>query len=125
MILDTNALSAWIDGHRMLGPVLDRAQTLKLNVISLGEYRFGVLQSRHRSEFENRLALIEREFESLPIDRTTASLYGLVRQELKTQGRPIPYHDVWIAALARQHGLPILSRDEHFDSVQGVERVSW
>ena len=41
------------------------------------------------------------------------------------QGRPIPENDVWIAALARQHELPIVSRDEHFDDVPGVERLAW
>lgn len=29
----------------------------------------------------------------------------------------------WIAALALQHDLPVLSRDEHFDRVRGVRRV--
>jgi len=31
----------------------------------------------------------------------------------------------WIAALARQHNLPILTRDAHFDQVQGLKRFSW
>jgi predicted nucleic acid-binding protein len=30
-----------------------------------------------------------------------------------------------LAALALQHGLPVLSRDEHFDAVAGLERRSW
>ena len=33
--------------------------------------------------------------------------------------------EVWVAALARQHDLPVLSRDEHFDPVPRLERVSW
>jgi predicted nucleic acid-binding protein len=32
---------------------------------------------------------------------------------------------VWIAALARQHALPILSRDRHFDFVPGLRRIGW
>jgi tRNA(fMet)-specific endonuclease VapC len=44
---------------------------------------------------------------------------------LDTIGRPIPGNDAWIAALALQHRLPILSRDEHFDVVVGIERKSW
>jgi predicted nucleic acid-binding protein len=44
---------------------------------------------------------------------------------LKQAGRPIPANDAWIAALALQHGLPILSRDEHFDVVPDVERTAW
>jgi len=40
-------------------------------------------------------------------------------------GRPIPANDAWIAALALQHGLPVLTRDEHFDAVPGLERRDW
>jgi len=40
-------------------------------------------------------------------------------------GRRIPANDIWIAALAREHGLAILSRDAHFDLVQSVVRIGW
>ena len=38
---------------------------------------------------------------------------------------PIPENDIWIAALAIQHGLAVASRDAHFDHVKGPKRVSW
>jgi predicted nucleic acid-binding protein len=44
---------------------------------------------------------------------------------LRRLGRPIPANDAWIAALALQHRLPVLSRDEHFDVVASIERKSW
>jgi tRNA(fMet)-specific endonuclease VapC len=61
----------------------------------------------------------------LRVDAATATFYALVRHELKSLGLPIPYHDIWIAALARQHGLPVVSQDSHFDSVRGIRRLSW
>ena len=125
MILDTNALSAWIDGDPDIEKVLLQTGILKLNSVSLGEYRFGILQSRNRTEYERALSLIEADVEILLIDRTTAVLYAQVRQELKTQGTPFPYHDIWIASLAKQHDLPIVSLDTHFDQVRGIRRVSW
>ncbi|MEM9595846.1 MAG: PIN domain-containing protein [Acidobacteriota bacterium] len=48
-----------------------------------------------------------------------------MREELRTQGRPIPENDVWIAALARQHDEPVVSRDRHFEAVQGLRVVAW
>jgi tRNA(fMet)-specific endonuclease VapC len=48
-----------------------------------------------------------------------------VRVELKSAGTPIPSNDVWIAALCRQHRLPLLSRDRHFDGVPGIRRLAW
>jgi len=37
----------------------------------------------------------------------------------------IPTNDLWIAALARQHQLQILSRDTHFDFIEGIVRIGW
>ena len=125
MILDTNALWAWLNGEPDIEAKLMAASVLKLNSIALGEYRFGILQSRYRYEYENRLSMIEVELETLRVDAATAGLYALVRHELKKIGKPIPYHDIWIAALARQHDLAILSRDTHFDAAPGIQRISW
>lgn len=61
----------------------------------------------------------------LPIDLATTRQYAKVRNELRAQGTPIPENDVWIAALARQHGLPVVSRDEHFDHVPRLVRHGW
>jgi tRNA(fMet)-specific endonuclease VapC len=125
MILDTNALSAWLDGDPALQPQLETAQRISLSPIVLGEFRFGIMGSRYRGRYEQRLRLIEREFAALPITAATASHYAALRRELTTKGRPSPWHDLWIAAQARQHQLAILSRDEHFDAVPGLQRLSW
>jgi tRNA(fMet)-specific endonuclease VapC len=55
----------------------------------------------------------------------TAVAYAALRLTLRRSGRPIPANDAWIAALALQHRLPILSRHEHFDGVPGLDRRSW
>ena len=94
MILDTSALSALIDGDPAIEGVIRDFESLKLNSISLGEYRFGILQSRHRTEYENQLSQLEADFEVLALDVTTATIYALVQHELKRLGRPIPYHDI-------------------------------
>jgi tRNA(fMet)-specific endonuclease VapC len=125
MSLDTNALSALIDRDPAIEGVLRQATDVRLNVISLGEYRFGLLRSRHRTEYETRLSRLELDIETLGIDPATAILYALLRHELNSQGQPIPYHDIWIAALARQHEFPVLSRDTHFDAPRGIQRLPW
>jgi predicted nucleic acid-binding protein len=55
----------------------------------------------------------------------TARVYAQLRQELKALGRPIPENDLWICALAREHRLPVLSRDRHFSLVPRLEVRSW
>jgi tRNA(fMet)-specific endonuclease VapC len=47
MILDTNALSAFAEGDDSLGAQLETSAQLYLPVVVLGEYRYGVRQSRH------------------------------------------------------------------------------
>jgi predicted nucleic acid-binding protein len=125
MILDTNGLSAMADGDPKLEPVLAAASDVAVPVIVLGEYRYGITRSRNRARYERWLIEAMSGFRVLPVDETTAAHYATVRSQLKERGRPIPANDVWIAALARQHLLPILSRDEHFDHVPGVKRLSW
>lgn len=125
MILDTSALSALADGDGALEPILRQASEIAIPVIVLGEYLFGIRQSRHRKPYERWLAEVTAASRVLVVDDGTAGQYADVRDELKNGGRPIPSNDLWIAALVRQHGLPLLSRDEHFDVVTGLKRIAW
>jgi len=110
VILDTNALSAAADA---------------VPVIVLGEYRLGIAQSRHRAEYEEWVREWIAAVTVLDIDRDTAPLYATIGLQLKKIGKPIPSNDLWIAALCRQHSLPLLSRDRHFDAVPGRKRLEW
>ena len=125
MILDTNALSAFVDGNPAVGEVLRRESRAAVPVIVLGEYRYGIAGSRHRSAYDAWLDQYLPLFEVLPVTEDTAFHYAAVRVSLKRLGRPIPANDAWIAALAIQHGLPVLSRDEHFDALGQLRRVVW
>ncbi len=125
MILDTNALSAWCDGDDSLLAVLPSDRPLFLPVIVLGEYRFGIKAARDGKIRETWLDSVEEAITVLDADSTTARRYADVREELRLAKTPIPENDVWIAALARQHDLPLLSRDGHFDWVGGLRRVGW
>lgn len=125
MILDTNGLSALVDGDQAFKSILRQATDLAIPVIVLGEFRYGISQSRHRTFYERWLAEYLRKFRTLDIDEGTTIPYGAIRAELKRAGTPIPVNDVWISALCRQHSMPLISRDRNFDAVSGITRVSW
>jgi tRNA(fMet)-specific endonuclease VapC len=125
MILDTNAVSAVVNGDAAIESRLLTARTVAIPVIAIGEYRFGIAQSRRRAEYELWFRQHLESYRILDVQLETAQVYADVRLELKTAGTPIPVNDLWIAALARQHRLPILSRDRHFDAVRGIKRLSW
>jgi tRNA(fMet)-specific endonuclease VapC len=125
VILDTNGLSALADGESTLEPILREAAEVALPVIVLGEFRYGVRQSRDRQRYEQWLTESLGNFRILDVDSETATSYASIRVELKKAGNPIPSNDVWIAALCRQHSLFLLSRDRHFDLVVGIRRIDW
>ena len=125
MILDTNALSAFVDGDAGVGDVLRVQVRAAIPVIVLGEFRYGIAQSKQRATYEAWLDSNLLHFDVLSVTDETAIAYAGLRVALKRSGRPIPANDAWIAALALQHRLPVLSRDAHFDVVPGLDRTSW
>jgi tRNA(fMet)-specific endonuclease VapC len=125
MIVDTNALSAAAAGDPEMISILARADQMAIPVIVLGEYRYGIAQSRNRTSYESWLTGLLQDCFVLDITAPTTQHYAEVVLELKRKGKPIPTNDLWIAALCRQHSLPLLSPDLYFDSVAGIKRVQW
>lgn len=125
MILDTNALTAAAGDDPGVVALLARAEQMVLPVIVLGEYRYGIAQSRNRASYESWLAELLHDCMVLDVQEPTTHYYAEITLELKRKGKPIPTNDIWIAALCRQHSLPLLSRDRHFDLVAGTKRIGW
>jgi len=125
VILDTNALSAYADGVKEAVAVVDTAPSIEVPVIALGEYRFGLVHSRRRQNYEAWLMEFLQLCRVLTITEETTYQYAQLRSDLKETGRPIPSNDLWIAALSRQYGMPILSQDRHFDAIKGLRRIGW
>jgi predicted nucleic acid-binding protein len=105
--------------------VLQQVDGLAVPAIVLEEYHYGIRQSRNRARYERWLAGLIATCRVLAVDEGTADCYAEIRHELRHTGTPIPGNDLWIAALARQHGFAVLSRDHHFDHVAGLTRIAW
>ena len=125
MILDTNAVSALLAGDLSIEDVLANAERHHLPVMVIGEYLFGLTGSVGRSRLKLVFQKLIGESIVLDVDQYTAEIYARIRFELKQKGRPLPDNDIWIAALARQHNLSLVTRDSHFDVVDGIRRMSW
>ena len=125
MILDTNAVSDLFSGDERLASLLGNTRRHHIPSVVVGEYRYGLLGSSKQQVLEEMLEILLGASILLPIDGSTAKHYVIVREQLRRNGIPIPENDVWIAALARQHGQPVVTKDVHFDSVEGLRRVSW
>ncbi|MGD0498649.1 MAG: type II toxin-antitoxin system VapC family toxin [Bryobacteraceae bacterium] len=125
LILDTNALSAFADGDPDLRRMIAYETDFAIPSIVLGEYLFGVRESRHKSRYESWLRTNASVFLMLAVQPSTAAHYAEIRSELKAVGRPIPTNDLWIAALAREHRSPLVTRDKHFGAVRGLQVLGW
>ena len=125
MILDTNAVSALFVGDPALEKLLSRAARHELPVIVVGEYRYGLARSRARKPLLTLLDQLIDESTVLDVTPRTAEIYAVVREGLRAKGTPISENDVWISALAIEHGLDVVSRDTDFDHVAGVRRRGW
>src|SRR5271166_2579718 len=83
MILDTNGLSAVADGNAALEPILRKAAEIAVPVIVLGEYRYGIQQSRDRKRYEQWLTESLPNYRILDVDEETARSYATA--SLRTQ----------------------------------------
>ncbi|HEV2202350.1 MAG TPA: type II toxin-antitoxin system VapC family toxin [Bryobacteraceae bacterium] len=125
MILDTNSLSAFADDAPAAVAAVGRAEEVFIPAIVLGEYTYGIAHSTRQREYEAWLEQFLAVCVVLDVTRRTTVWYSDIRSELRRIGKPIPANDVWIAALCREHNLPLLSRDGHFDRVKGLKRLTW
>ena len=49
----------------------------------------------------------------------------VIKDRLRRNGRPIPNNDIWIAAIAMQNDLILVTRDSHFDEVESLQTERW
>jgi len=122
LFLDTSAYVGFKKGHTAVLEILAQADKIFLNSIVLGELRAGFLlgSKTEKNERELRAFLESPRVIVLPVDEETADRYASIRATLKKAGTPISTNDIWIAASAMQHGLPILTADAAFQKVPQV-----
>jgi len=114
-LLDTSAVIALLRREPIAESRLRQAAHVFLPVIAYGELRYGVLRSHQPSGHQQQIETLLRLTPVLPCNSTTAAHYAELKHQLAARGTPIPENDLWIAALARQHALPLLTNDRHFD----------
>jgi len=124
-LLDTNIVSAHFKGEPAVTSKLEAAVTIYLPTIVLGELHFGAHRSPTPSKNLQRIQRFLAAVTVMSVDAATAVLYGEVKADLTSTGNIIPDNDLWTAALAKQHDLTVISRDQHFGHVAGLKWVVW
>lgn len=124
-LLDTNILIALLNDEEAIRSNLVHPREVSISVVALGELFFGAAKSVKRIE---NIARIERFVSGRSIivcDIEIAKEYGSIKKLLKEKGRPIPENDLWIAATAKYKGMILVTRDHHFDEVDGLTTTDW
>ncbi len=94
-------------------------------IITMGELYAAAENSAHVQANLQRFAEFAGRRDVLLCDEQTARQYAKIAQLLRKKGRPIPQNDMWIAALAMQHGLTLVTRDAHFSHIDGLLIQAW
>jgi tRNA(fMet)-specific endonuclease VapC len=127
-LLDTNHAGALIKqdvGFRARLARIAPDDMVRLCRPSVGELWFTVFNSARLAENRKTLEEMLRALGVVELDATSAEEYGRIRVELRKAGRPLPAVDVQIAAIARAHGLTLLTSDGHFAHVERLTVENW
>ncbi len=92
----------------------------------LGELLYGAYGAAHEAQELTYIATLVARSTVVDCTQATAERYGQIKQALRRHGTPIPENDIWIAASALEHGLPVVTRDsKHFSRVAGLIVEAW
>ncbi len=124
-LLDTNIIIALFASEASIIDNLAQADEVFIPSIALGELYYGAKKSGRPQENLERIEELIADSTVIGWDADTARQYGDVKNRLRIKGRPLPENDVWIAALALQYGLTLVTRDAHFQEVEDLQTVAW
>jgi tRNA(fMet)-specific endonuclease VapC len=124
-LLDTNIIISLFAKDPQIHDRLANVQEVFVPCIAIGELYFGAYKS---VKIHDNIASID-EFALnntvLSCNTETARKYGDIKIRLKNKGRPIPENDIWIAAIAQQYALTLVTNDTHFDKIDNLIVEKW
>ena len=124
-LLDTNIIIALFADELLVKNNLAQANEIFIPSVVIGELCYGARKSGRAGENLARVDELVANSTILGCDAETARQYGEVKNKLRVKGRPLPENDVWIAALALQHDLILVTRDAHCQEVENLQTIAW
>lgn len=128
-LLDTNICIGFLKGEDPRireGFARQSPDDFRLCSIVKAELLFGARKSAHVEKNLTRLNALFRAFESLPFDDLAAEHYGVIRNALQAEGKPIGGNDLLIASIALARNLVVLTRNQgEFLRVPGLRCEVW
>jgi tRNA(fMet)-specific endonuclease VapC len=124
-LLDTNIIIALFAEDPFVKKHIAKAGEIFIPAIVIGELFFGAFKSGRPKANNARIENFAACNTVLACDIGTSRQYGYIKSLQHKKGRPIPENDIWIAALALEYELILVSRDEHFEEINRLDKVAW
>ena len=124
-LLDTNIVIAYSKRERDIVDKIKSINEINISCITLGEVYLGVALSTQKEKNMNEINKFILDCFVYDIDSLTAYHYSLIKAKTRAMGKPIPDNDLWIAAVAEQHDLIIVTRDKHFLNLDFIKTEIW
>lgn len=124
-LLDTNIVIAILNRDHSITQQITPEMDIHVPCIALGEAIMGAHRSGGTHKNLQAIKSFSKTLPILPCNAGTAEAYGSLHAYLLNKGRPIPDNDIWIAAIAHQRGLTLLTRDHHFRHIEHLSVLIW
>jgi len=98
--------------------------TTAVSYITIAELTLGVLVAGPATRSSRLDTLLRvRQLDPIPVDDEVAKTWAELRVALREAGHKLVGNDVWIAATAIAHRLPLLTQDADYAGVPGLEVI--
>lgn len=125
VLLDTNIIIDIFKNDVGVIQAINTAESLFISSISLGELFYGAYNSSRLTSHLKETKEVSKSINVLAVGKTTADHYGKIKTQLRKKGRPVPENDIWIAAIAMQFDLTLITKDKHFSEIEGLKLELW
>lgn len=120
IIVDTNIFIDLMKGDKTIAQKLESYSEVYISPVVLVELYFGAYRSANPEKHLRKITIAIHKSKLLSIDAGTAETFVTIKLALFARGNPIPENDIWIAAAAIQHQLPLYTNDSHFREIDGI-----
>jgi hypothetical protein len=122
-IADTSVFIARASGRPLVKDEVPNE--LGVSVVTVGELRSGVLAAVDVETRDRRLVTLSEalSLEPIPIDQRVAEAWARLRMMLREARKRMPVNDSWIAATAISLGVPVVTQDDDYVAMAGLEII--
>lgn len=119
-LVDSSVLVPFLKQDAVISQRLAKLTNFYVSSIAPGELYHGAVRSAYVERNRTDVDKLASTAIILVIDGTAAKRYGILKRIQEMKGLMLPDNDLWIAATAFQFGLTLVTRDRHFNWIDGL-----